>query len=330
MIKTEAVKIKIGNSIYLQEAWHEKVEEFSGKPNLPYEYEIESEIVTYEKVYICKGMRSKKEYRIALGEDVIKYLFGTEVPDSNIGFAFKDYLPLENTDVLITNIKNPSNVIAAKLILKCDSLEYEDFKYPVLDFILEPLSQQEDISLSYHTCCKRANWKFLFNKDIEYMNDYERMFQDTYIHKSFVMKSCNKLADYLRSKGIENHAAQLIERGKVHDNSKVMCEDELRIMSSIINDKSSLADAKKSLSQIKADAIKLHWKHNSHHPEHFKNYADMERIDIMEMCCDWCARAMQYETDLIEFVNIRQEERFHFPEWIFLEIMHYCKILIRD
>ena len=53
----------------------------------------------------------------------------------------------------------------------------------------------------------------------------------------------------------------------------------------------------------------------------------MSKIDKMEMACDWYARAIQYKTNFLEFVEKRQEDRFHFPELIYDEIYHYCKIL---
>ena len=149
------------------------------------------------------------------------------------------------------------------------------------------------------------------HEDISYMTDYEKMFQDTIIHKEYVMNSCEILARYLESKGALNHAKKLRERAKVHDNSKICCEDELHALSRIINDKTSLKDSSKQLSEIKQDAIRLHWKHNSHHPEHFKSPMDMSRLDVMEMCCDWHARSKQYGTNLLDFVKERQNNRFN-------------------
>ena len=53
----------------------------------------------------------------------------------------------------------------------------------------------------------------------------------------------------------------------------------------------------------------------------------MSRLDVMEMCCDWHARSVQYETNFLDFVKKRQKDRFHFPIWMFEEIWHYCEIL---
>lgn len=97
----------------------------------------------------------------------------------------------------------------------------------------------------------------------------------------------------------------------------------------IINDKSSLRDANTPLSQLKKDSIKLHWKHNTHHPEHFESCIDMSKLNIMEMVCDWYARSLQYNSNFLEYIKIQQDTRFHFPEWMFAEIWHYCKVLAK-
>lgn len=97
----------------------------------------------------------------------------------------------------------------------------------------------------------------------------------------------------------------------------------------IINDKSCLKDASKSLSQVKIDSIKLHWKRNSHHPEHYESCIDMSKLDIMEMVCDWYARSLQYNTDFLEYIKEKQKTRFHFPDWMFAEIWHYCEVLAK-
>ncbi|RHB42166.1 hypothetical protein DW886_16750 [Enterocloster aldenensis] len=330
MIKIDGNKVKIGDNIYLPEAWHENILAKTEKKDIPYQYTIKEEKKLDQKVFICEGIKNKKSYNIALTENVIKYLLGSEVPDSNIGFSFKEYLPVEGTDILITSNKNPSDVVPAKINLYCEYVEIEDKKYVLFDFRADYLNGKGFTSINYYTGYSRGIWKFLFHTDISYMTDYEKMFQDTYVHKEYIKKACRKLADYMFSKGMDIHAKKLLERAETHDNSKVMCEDELYALSTIINDKSCLKDANKALSQLKQDAIKLHWKHNSHHPEHFKNYADMERLDVMEMVCDWYARALQYGTDLMEFAKIRQEDRFHFPQYMFDEIMFYCEILVRD
>lgn len=160
------------------------------------------------------------------------------------------------------------------------------------------------------------------------MTDVEKMYQDTFIHKELVLLVCNKFATYLDKNELEEDAKSLRERAIIHDNSKILNPSEFQALTGIINDKSCLKDASSKLSSFKQDAIELHWKHNSHHPEYFDNVEDMTRLDRIEMVCDWCARAIQYNTNLLEFVEKRQSDRFHFPELMFDEIYHYCKIIL--
>lgn len=162
------------------------------------------------------------------------------------------------------------------------------------------------------------------------IEDIEKVFQETMLHKEFVIESCEKLARYLESNGATYHARKLRERAIIHDDSKITNLIEMVALSKLINDTSSMKDPSKHLSPAKQKFLKLHWKNNSHHPEHFASVLDMSKLDIMEMCCDWHARSTQYGSNFLEFVKKRQEERFHFPDWMFAEIWHYCEVLNKD
>lgn len=326
MLKIESIKKPEGMQIHLPEKWHELGSKCIdiAEEKFPYDFTVKEKV---DGAYLCEGIRNKKTFILLVSPLILKYLNGTEMPDSNMGLSLKEYLPVEGTAILLTG-KNPSNVIPA--LMKIDTTrEVKNGKLMIgLNFIADWMNGVGKTNLEYYL--NRATWKFLFNNDLSYMTDYEKMFQDTFVHKTFVKKSCEKMADYLRTQKMFHHADLLMQRAEVHDNSKISCEDEMTALATIINDKGSLQDASKALSQIKEDAIHLHWKHNSHHPEHYANYADMEKIDILEMCCDWHARSTQYHTDLLEFVDKRQEDRFHFPKYMYEEIRHYCEILIRD
>lgn len=335
MLKLDSnLELKKVSQIYLKEDWHSKVIEVTGFSDYPYQFDMVCKVKDpslLSSVYIFEAFNSQKEkVRIALSCNVVKYLYADDVADANIGFSFSEYLPIENTDILITHVRNLSIVQPAFFCINIEEVTLQKYGNIIyLDFRLDFKNGAGFTSLTSYTKVNKVTWKFLFNSDITYMTDYERMFQDTFIHKSFVEKSTKKLADYLISIGAENHAKELIERGKSHDFSKITCEDEMRALSMIINDKSSLKDASKSLSQIKQDSIKLHWKHNSHHPEHYKTCMDMTRLDVMEMACDWYARSLQYDTDFLGYVKEKQKTRFKFPEFMFAEIWHYCEILAR-
>ena len=328
MLKLNGNPIKKRISLRLPEDWHEKVLDFSKKEKFPYEFYIIDTVKKGRINYcICSAQKSKDD-KLVLSEYAVKYLLAEEIQDSNEGLSFKEFFPEEDSQIIMTNIRNPNVVIPAIFKIRPEQVELNNVKYVCMDFVLDYINGEGFTSISYY-CLKnkKYTWKLIEHPDQSYMTDYERMFCETIIHRRFVEKSCAKLISYLEREEAFNHANALRKRAKEHDLSKIKCEDEMRALSLIINDQESLRDASKHLSQIQKDAIKLHWKHNSHHPEHFKSPIDMEKIDVMEMCCDWHARSCQKDTDFLEFVKERQENRFHFPEWMFAEIWHYCQVL---
>lgn len=152
--------------------------------------------------------------------------------------------------------------------------------------------------------------------------------EDAFTHKKYVLDSSFKMAKYLFEIGEDDLAIHLLRRAAKHDNSKLE-DEELEALSKIANDRDSLKDAKEKLTDFKRKAIELHWKNNRHHPEFFSDVSNMDEIDILEMVCDWHARSCQYNTNLLEFCETRQENRFHFPEEMYQKIHKYCEIISR-
>ena len=333
MLKISPISKKRNLRIKLPEAWHEIILEFTSSAKFPYNFvleRIEENPLNHEIYYIFK---SKKDRRLALSEPVLQYFFGEKVKSSNEGLSFKNYLPIENSKLLITNSTNPSEVIPAKFVLISELIILKEVSMIGLNFRLNYLHGNGFSTISNYSNGSRSNyykWRFILHPDQSYMSDYEKLLCDTLIHKDFVERSCAKLIKYLEKEGAYTHAKLLRERAKTHDNSKLTCEDEIEALSKIINDKSCLTDAAEQLSQAKINAIKLHWSKNPHHPEFYKTPLDMSKIDIMEMCCDWHARSIQYDNDFLPFVEERQKNRFHFPEFMYKEILHYCMILATE
>lgn len=328
-------EVPINVPIVLRESWHEKLLKFGKLSSCPYEFTITKIYKNYPKTKetycICEAEKKGKPFKIAITQHVAKYLLSQEVPDANNGFSFNQYLPVENSQLLITNERNENLITPGLFRLDLHLIELDNETFICMAFVIDYCNGKGFSYLPYFTIgSKKATWKFLFHSDESYMTEYEKMYRDTLIHRSFVIKSCQKLSKYLENHGATEHATLLMKRAYIHDESKISCPDELYALSRIINDKKSLKDASHRLSPIQEDALHLHFKHNSHHPEHFSSPEDMERIDIMEMCCDWHARSTQYNTNFLPFIKERQENRFHFPEWMFMEIWHYCTVLDSD
>ena len=152
---------------------------------------------------------------------------------------------------------------------------------------------------------------------------------NTITHKIYVLESARILCKYLLEHEMRDEAIELIRRCSVHDNSK-FSDEEMEAFTSFDEDLSTLKNPKAKLDEIKRRAIAIHWKNNSHHPEHFENPSDMTEMDIMEMACDCHARSMEFETDLLEFIKIRQQERFQLPEDVYTTYEKYCNILVNN
>lgn len=155
-----------------------------------------------------------------------------------------------------------------------------------------------------------------------------KQLQDIGEHKIFVIKCCNLLAQYLLENGREKDALDIMKRGFSHDMSK-LSEQEFYGMAEFADDMKSLKNSKEKISPEKEFIINIHRDNNKHHPEYWDNINDMTELDIMELACDWCARSEQFGTDVIEFLETRQETQFHFPKEIYNNIETYLKIIVK-
>ena len=162
--------------------------------------------------------------------------------------------------------------------------------------------------------------------EIEKNESYYFQIEDFLEHKKYILESASILIKYLLETKQDDLAFELLKRISIHDNSKLENE-EFSLLCKIPLKKDSFINANCNMEESLKNAIQLHWKNNEHHPEHFENIEDMKEVDILEMCCDWYARSLQYHTNFLVFVKTRQENRFHFPKKMFNKIWKYCLIL---
>ena len=322
MLKIVTKNIDIGTTFYIRNSWRGKIAKHLNKDEetLPFNFRV---IEKVENDFLCETIpdkASKKKYNVLVNPTIIHYVKSQEVEDTNVGLYFSDYLPIENSKLLIYNNRN-NKILPTEIKFSVT----EKDSVPYIELILEDLLTNELFTI---TSQMRNSWKLLNGSDT-YMTDIEKMYQDTFIHKGYVLSVCTKFSEYLKQQGLGEDAAELIQRASAHDNSKILNKDEFRTLTNIVNDKSSLTNANSQLSFFKQDSLELHWKHNSHHPEHFDNYDEMSKIDRLEMVCDWMARSLQYKSDLIDFVTTRQKERFRFSEEMYNEIYDYCITLVQ-
>lgn len=151
---------------------------------------------------------------------------------------------------------------------------------------------------------------------------------DTLIHRACVMRSGQYLSRFLIHRNRSVDAIRLIGRCSVHDMSKIQNTEEFILLASIVDQIDDMHNIEHILSDEQVNAIKLHWKRNSHHPEYYENSNDMSEMDLLEMACDCHARSKQYGTDLLEYITVQQDLRFHFDKEHFRKLKSYCIALV--
>lgn len=151
---------------------------------------------------------------------------------------------------------------------------------------------------------------------------------DTLIHRACVMRSGEYLASYLTVHNRSVDASRLIARCAAHDLSKLQNTEEFMSLASIADEMDTMHDVEHVLSAKQQEAIRLHWKSNSHHPEYYASANDMSDLDLLEMACDCHARSKQFGTNLMEYIEAQQDIRFHFDDEHYRKLRNYCLILV--
>lgn len=133
--------------------------------------------------------------------------------------------------------------------------------------------------------------------------------------------NCIVLGKKLIDQGREEFGRLLIARGFRHDNSKFS-----GIEWNFLHQGNEIAKTKIAL------AAKHHAETNSHHPEYHGGFNNMPDIDIAEMACDSLARAMEFGTDLREWIDGDGMKRYGFTnkDENYILLMKYVDLLLED
>lgn len=110
---------------------------------------------------------------------------------------------------------------------------------------------------------------------------------------------------------------ELMNRAQVHDDSKLKDPEKalFDLWTPLLKESTyGSPEYKKMLEGLKP-SLEHHYKHNSHHPEHYKNGVDdMDLFDIMEMLMDWKAATERHnDGDIFKSISINKE-RFKMSE----------------
>jgi len=103
---------------------------------------------------------------------------------------------------------------------------------------------------------------------------------------------------------------KIMKRAWVHDFSKYS-KDEAPYFAAAGNTKDITYDSpeyKKSVEDLHV-ALKHHYEHNSHHPQHYeKGFKEMNPLDVIEMLCDWKASTLRYKGgDIKESLGVNRK-----------------------
>ena len=112
-------------------------------------------------------------------------------------------------------------------------------------------------------------------------------------------------------------AVKLIERGNVHDNSKLEEPEKAdfdRLTPLLKTLTYGSEEYKASLVELQV-ALKHHYANNSHHPEHYENGVNgMDLLDLVEMFMDWKAATERTKDGSISKSIEFNKDRFKMSE----------------
>lgn len=154
-------------------------------------------------------------------------------------------------------------------------------------------------------------------------------FEELCEHKKILIDSCKVLSIYFLKRGDEDFALQLMKRAFIHDISK-LSKFEFHAADAFNSFSKNTNTRTHNFSKDEKIFLTEHWKNNKHHPEHWDDVTNMTDIDIAEMVCDWHARSVEFEDDLLDYIEYRQETRFSFPDTMYSRIMYYANILLSE
>jgi hypothetical protein len=105
--------------------------------------------------------------------------------------------------------------------------------------------------------------------------------------------------------------AEMLRRGRDHDASK-FSDTEKPVLDEVLPLLEGVAYGSPAWEEVvnrAGEALAHHYRHNSHHPEHYGNQgvAGMDLFDVVEMVCDWMAAARRNPADGVKVgYNVRK------------------------
>lgn len=151
------------------------------------------------------------------------------------------------------------------------------------------------------------------------MSEDERHLESVLRHISNVRENCQLLGERLIEKGESSLGIELIALGLIHDYSKIHNRNEFKF----------LRESFYGTPEFNC-ALTSHITTNQHHPESWGNIAEMPRVYVAEMVCDWKSRSSEFGSDLVTWINEAATKKFEFSKRtkIYREIKEMVSILL--
>lgn len=120
-------------------------------------------------------------------------------------------------------------------------------------------------------------------------------------HRHLVETNTRKVGIKLIENKLINLGVRLIHAGSIHDASKLV---------GIEYDAFVLGNSK-----VKEEAIYHHQHLNLHHPEAWPDgICSMDRLYLYELSCDWTARASEFGTSVMDWIETKAMDRYKFTK----------------
>lgn len=113
---------------------------------------------------------------------------------------------------------------------------------------------------------------------------------------------------------MESVLQNLSLRAAVHDRTKLVDpeKDTFDRMTPLLKGSVYGSDEYKGFLEEMKSALEHHYRHNSHHPEHYENGIEgMSLLDLIEMICDWKAATERHDDGNIRRSIEINAERFN-------------------
>lgn len=129
-------------------------------------------------------------------------------------------------------------------------------------------------------------------------------------------------------------AKKLIELGQVELGRHLVAEVHRHDVSKFFATEWTNLDHYVSEDKVDKDklslAVQQHNTSNPHHPEYWDGIANMPRVYLAEMVCDWAARASEFGTSLHDWITGGAMKRYSFKKnsKVYKDIMFFVNLLV--